>query len=121
MAVEFKDQWASAVLEGNEIVPNLVMMSASRSNSVSMNRVPERLTLGQLERCWTSETLQAPKGWRERLTLRQAKEFEIIYCTAVLWAGINLALNDCAWMRDGATVGCTIRSSSHVGVYPPKR
>lgn len=110
MAVEFEGHWAGAVLEGNEIVPNLVAMAVGWRDEGS-GRLPgrgaEELTPQQLARCWsTRETLAAPRGWRERLTPRQAREFEIIYCTAVLRAASNRALEDCAWMRDGETVGC---------------
>lgn len=122
MAVEFEEHWASAVLEGNEIVPNLVVMNIGplRSSKVGM-RVPQRypapdssdhprhwqLTPRQREECWSKsgyETAYAPKGWRDRLGLWQKWEFERIYCTAVLRTDDNWTLNNCAWMRDGELV-----------------
>lgn len=108
MAVEFDGRWAGAVLEGNEIVPGLVQ--------ISFEELPERLvprpglvgSWGKLDACWHSgETSEAPKGWRERLTPQQAREFEDIYCDAVV-SRSNVGLVDCAWVR-GEGLDCTER------------
>lgn len=104
MAVEFNGTWASAVLEGNEIVPNLLQIATPpREPGDNMRFWADDLT------CWSSsETALAPKGWRERLTARQAREFEDLYCTALQRTNYNWDLVDCAWVR-GDGLDCTGR------------
>lgn len=100
MAVEFDGSgWASAVLEGNEIVvPRLLQIAPSAPPP----RNPYRLLLWSSGMCWSSEvTAVAPTGWRASLSLRQAREFEDLYCAA-----LRRHLNDrsrlfnCAWVRN---------------------
>ncbi len=121
MAVEFDGQWAGAVLEGNEIVPELVQMRVGpqtgsgsvglylpRLDTLAFEDLGEQLTGSERWQCWqTWETEFATKGWRQRLSPRQAREFEIIYCAAVVGTAHNRDLVDCAFMRDGE-LDCSI-------------
>ena len=119
MAVEFEDNrgymvsWASAVLEGNEIVPRLVRMSPNsegwfrpqegRGRLKGVTLYPPPLSSKQMG-CWgVVYTAEEPKGWRERLSPQQAREFEDIYCSAVLTMGTR-ELVGCAMMRDGELI-----------------
>lgn len=109
MAVEFDGTWAGAVLEGNEVVPRLVQIATPLIPRDQYGRPRKNgRPLREGERgCWgTRETFAAPKGWRERLSPRQAREFEDIYCTAVLKTYDNVRLVNCAWLRDGE-LDCT--------------
>lgn len=100
LAVEFDGSgWASAVLEGNEIVPRLLQIDV---DVYHFNQPPRSQIMGEWgEECWlTSKTKRVPEGWRERLSPRQAKEFIDLYCEALEDNRVGRPpLSNCAWVR----------------------
>ena len=120
MAVEFEGKrssrggiWAGAVLEGNVLVPRLVQMHPDshswfrpwKGRGALKGVVHQPISLSPKQQgCWgIVHTSEAPEGWRERLSPQQAREFEDIYCSAVMGNG-TADLVGCAKMRDGELI-----------------